>query len=625
MNLSSAPYLRPLRRLLLPYLSQEPAARLIRQTARQQWRLLSINLLSNLTQAFCEASTLGVVFLSVEVLSAPSTGFDWSSTPVEGWTAAVEFLNGLPSTALFITLLVIAVLLKALQVFSEYITNVSISYFGARCRALITADIHTQVLALDFPCVSQYKVGDLTDYAREGPEALRIQIEVSSNLILGLLLSSTYLIVLVRLSSWLLLAVILLGIFIALLQAYLLPRIRSGSFDLTQSIVDISTRITEDFQGMRLLHTSGQLSAADLRLRSNMSMLERRLREQARRLAVIGPFAGFLPILAIAIIAALSLIFFGGKGTILPSLVTFVLALQRLTQRLSMIATTFNQLADNSGRLARLNEILSPSGKQFRRQGGITFSKLCRNICFDRVSLQYGPEQPPSLIDISFSLPKGSMLALVGPSGAGKSSIADLFTGLYTPTSGSILIDDIPLNLLDISSWQQRLGVVSQDTFLFNASIAENIRFGSPGFSITQIKAACQAAQANSFIEDLPSGYDTLVGERGYRLSGGQRQRLSLARAILREPELLILDEATSALDSQSELLVQQAIEKFERNHTVLVIAHRLSTIVRANQILVLNAGRIVEQGTHAQLLSQRGLYSELWIQQSKPNIPLVP
>ena len=456
MNLSSAPYLRPLRRLLLPYLSQEPAARLIRQTARQQWRLLSINLLSNLTQAFCEASTLGVVFLSVEVLSAPSTGFDWSSTPVEGWTAAVEFLNGLPSTALFITLLVIAVLLKALQVFSEYITNVSISYFGARCRALITADIHTQVLALDFPCVSQYKVGDLTDYAREGPEALRIQIEVSSNLILGLLLSSTYLIVLVRLSSWLLLAVILLGIFIALLQAYLLPRIRSGSFDLTQSIVDISTRITEDFQGMRLLHTSGQLSAADLRLRSNMSMLERRLREQARRLAVIGPFAGFLPILALAIIAALSLIFFGGTGPSLPSLVTFVLALQRLTQRLSMIATTFNQLADNSGRLARLNEILSPSGKQFRRQGGITFSKLCRNICFDRVSLQYGPEQPPSLIDISFSLPKGSMLALVGPSGAGKSSIADLFTGLYTPTSGSILIDDIPLNLLDISSWQSR-------------------------------------------------------------------------------------------------------------------------------------------------------------------------
>jgi ATP-binding cassette, subfamily B, bacterial MsbA len=622
LTLLSHPYLRPLRRLLLPYLSQQPAARLIRQTARQQWRLLSINLLSNLTQAFCEASTLGVVFLSVEVLSAPTTGFDWSSTPLKDWTAAVELLNGLPSTALFITLLVIAVLLKALQVFSEYITNVSISYFGARCRALITADIHTQVLALDFPCVSQYKVGDLTDYSREGPEALRLQIEVSSNLILGLLLSSTYLIVLVRLSSWLLLAVILLGIFIALLQAYLLPRIRSGSFDLTQSIVDISTRITEDFQGMRLLHTSGQLSAADLRLRSNMSMLERRLREQARRLAVIGPFAGFLPILAIAIIAALSLLFFGGKGTILPSLVTFVLALQRLTQRLSMIATTFNQLADNSGRLARLNEILSPSGKQFRRQGGKTFSKLCRNICFDRVSLQYAPEQPPSLLDISFSLPKGSMLALVGPSGAGKSSIADLFTGLYTPTSGSILIDDIPLNLLDISSWQQRLGVVSQDTFLFNASIAENICFGSSGFTFAQIKAACQAAQADSFIEDLPSGYDTLVGERGYRLSGGQRQRLSLARAILREPELLILDEATSALDSQSELLVQQAIEKFERNHTVLVIAHRLSTIVRANQILVLNAGRIVEQGTHAQLLSQKNLYSELWNQQSKPNIP---
>ena len=212
------------------------------------------------------------------------------------------------------------------------------------------------------------------------------------------------------------------------------------------------------------------------------------------------------------------------------------------------------------------------------------------------------------------------MLALVGPSGAGKSSIADLLTGLHAPNRGQILIDDIPLDHLDLASWQQRLGVVSQDTFLFNDTIGENIAFGTPGVTRTQIKAACDAAQAASFIESLPLGYDTLVGERGYRLSGGQRQRLSLARAILRDPELLILDEATSALDSQSELLVQQAIERFERSHTVLVIAHRLSTIVRADQILVLDRGRIQQRGSHSQLLSEAGLYSDLWAQQSFVN-----
>jgi ATP-binding cassette subfamily B protein/subfamily B ATP-binding cassette protein MsbA len=387
---------------------------------------------------------------------------------------------------------------------------------------------------------------------------------------------------------------------------------------VTQAQVAISSRITEDFQGLRLLHSSGQLEAADQRLRSGMGALERQLRGQARRLAVVVPFSSFLPILAIAVIAALSLLLFGGRSTgVLPSLVTFVLALQRLNMRLSGLASTANGLADNSGRLERLNEILSPEGKQFRRMGGTPFVALERKISFEAVGLQYAPELPPALSDISFSLPKGRMLALVGPSGAGKSSIADLLTGLYAPTEGQILVDGVEISSLDLASWQQRLGVVSQDTFLFNATIAENIAFGTPGVTPTQIELACQAAQAAGFIEALPKGYKTQVGERGYRLSGGQRQRLSLARAILRDPELLILDEATSALDSQSERLVQEAIERFEHNHTVLVIAHRLSTVVQADQILVLEGGRVIQRGAHSSLLAEGGLYRQLWQQQA--------
>ncbi len=219
-----------------------------------------------------------------------------------------------------------------------------------------------------------------------------------------------------------------------------------------------------------------------------------------------------------------------------------------------------------------------------------------REIRFERVGLQYAPELPPALNDISITLPRGQMLGLVGPSGACKSSIADLLTGLYAPTQGEILINDTPLEQLELASWQHRLGVVSQDTFLVNATIATNITLGTPGATLSQRKAACQAAQAAGFIESLPKRYDTLVGERGYRLSGGQRQRLSLARAILRDSELCILDEATSALDSQSEQLMQEAIERFERNHTVLVIAQRLRTIAAADQILVLDQGRVVER-----------------------------
>lgn len=611
--------------LLAPIFSEEPASMLIRQTARQQWRLIAVNLTSSLIEAFSEGATLGVIFLAVEVLSrSGSQGFDWSSNAlVAWWPGAAVWLNSLSATSVFITLLAIAVLLQALQSFTRFLGLVSVGYFAARCRALVTARIHSQVLRFSFPCASAYKVGDLTDYAAQGPEAIRLQIELSSGLVVGVLLIATYLAVLVGLSPWLLLAVAVMGGLITALQKRLLPRIRAGSQAVSRAQVAISSRITEDFQGLRLLHTSGQLEQADQRLRSGMGELEQQLRAQVRRLAVVGPFSSFLPILAIAFIAALSLLLLGGRSTgVLPSLVTFVLALQRLNVRLSGLADTANRLADNSGPLERLNQILSPAGKQFRSTAGVPFTALQKGIRFEHVGLSYTEDLPPALENITFDLPKGQMLALVGPSGAGKSSIADLLTGLYAPSAGRIWIDDQPLQELKLDSWQQRLGVVSQDTFLFNATIAENIAFGTSGASQARIEAACQAAQAAGFIESLPQGYDTLVGERGYRLSGGQRQRLSLARAILRDPELLILDEATSALDSQSERLVQEAIERFERNHTVLVIAHRLSTIVRADQILVLEGGRVVQMGRHSSLLAEEGLYQQLWQQQSQAGQP---
>jgi subfamily B ATP-binding cassette protein MsbA len=606
--------------LLQTFRGQEPASRLIRQTARQQWRLIVVNLLSSVVESLSEGATLGVVFLAVEVLSAPEgSRFNWASKPLIGaMPAMAAWLTGLPVTRLFLSLLALALLLQGLQSLTRYVNQVSVGYFAARCKALVTTRIHSQVLSLSFPCASGYKVGDLTDYASVGPEAIRIQIEQISALLVGLLLCATYLAVLVRISSWLLLAVLIMGGLITLVQKVLLPRIRAGSKAVAQSQVAIISRITEDFQALRLLHSSGQLDAADQRLWAGMGELENQLRGQARRMAVVGPFSSFLPIFAITSIAALSVLLLGGRSNgVLPGLVTFVLALMKLNGRISILAINFNYLADNTGRLQRLNAILSPDGKQYRRLGGRSFKELREAIRFDSVALRYAPELPPALSDISFTLPKGQMLALVGTSGAGKSSIADLLTGLYAPTAGRILIDDTPLEQLLLSNWQQRLGVVSQDTFLFNATIAENIAFGTPGATRAMIEAACSAAQAVSFIESLPMAYNTIVGERGYRLSGGQRQRLSLARAILRDPELLILDEATSALDSQSERLVQEALEQFERNHTVLVIAHRLSTIVRADQILVVDRGRISQHGTHDSLMEEGGPYRNLWMIQS--------
>ena len=606
--------------LLAPLLSQEPAAGLIRSTARQQWRLMLLNIVTTLVAAFSEGATLAVIFLAVDLLSRPvskagASAINWASNPLIGrFPELVETLSGLPRTPIFLTLLGLAVLLQALQSLTTYLNGVSVAYFSARCSATVTARIHSQILAFTYPCASQYRVGDLTDHAGQGPQAVVIQIAQTSQFLILTLLTALYLAVLIALSPWLLLVAVSLAGVIWLVQQQLLPRIERQAQRVTLNQLAISTRITEDFQALRLLHSSGQLEAADRELRSRMGDLERGMRRQSLLLNIIGPFSSFLPIAAVAIIGSLSLVVFGARSTgVLPSLVTFVLALQRLNIRLAGIAGTFNALSENSGRLERLNQILSPTGKQFRRQGGVPFSGLTTGIRFDSVGLRYSDDLPFALTAIDLEIGRGQTVALVGASGAGKSSIADLLVGLYRPSAGKILIDEHDLEDLELGSWQRRLGVVSQDTFLFNASLAENIAYGCPWASTADIATAAEAAQARGFIEALPDGFDTLVGERGYRLSGGQRQRISLARAILRKPDLLILDEATSALDSQSERLVQQAIERFERQHTVLVIAHRLSTIVNADLICVMAHGRIVERGHHRELLARHGRYGELW------------
>ena len=376
--------------------------------------------------------------------------------------------------------------------------------------------------------------------------------------------------------------------------------------------------IAEDIQGLRLLHSTAQLESANESLQQNLLLLEQSLRSQAPKLSLLNPVSSFLPIFAITLILAASLFIIGNNGYLLASLVTFVLALQRLTIRVNMIAAITNALADNSGRIKRLNYILSDEDKSFRRIGGVVFKKLEFGLRFESVSLRYSSDLPYAIKNLSFSLPKGHTLAFVGPSGAGKSSIADLISGLYEPTDGSILIDNQNLNVLDIKSWQMRLGTVSQDTFLFNKTISENVSFGVPSATPAMIKDACVSAQIHDFIQSLPEGYSTLVGERGFRLSGGQRQRLSLARAFLREPELLILDEATSALDSKNERLVQDAISRFNKSNSIIVIAHRLSTIVNADQILVMDSGSLVQSGTHTELVSCDGPYLNLWKMQSQ-------
>ncbi|MBA3403731.1 MAG: ATP-binding cassette domain-containing protein [Gemmatimonadaceae bacterium] len=296
-------------------------------------------------------------------------------------------------------------------------------------------------------------------------------------------------------------------------------------------------------------------------------------------------------------------------------LIAFLLYALRLLQPLKQLSQMPTTAQSSLAAAERLFEIFDSPSEEQTDTGTRTEASLNREITFDDVTFAY--DDAAVLSRISFTARKGEVIALVGPSGAGKSTLVDLVPRFYEVTSGRILLDGVDVRDIRLPALRALTGIVSQDTVLFNDTVRGNIAYGAPGqYSAAQIEAAAQAANAHAFITGLPDGYDTLLGERGTRLSGGQRQRLAIARALLTDPPLLILDEATSALDTESERLVQEAVDRLLRGRTVFVIAHRLSTVVHADQILFLDRGEILERGTHAELLAARGAYHRLYSMQ---------
>jgi ATP-binding cassette, subfamily B, bacterial MsbA len=292
-------------------------------------------------------------------------------------------------------------------------------------------------------------------------------------------------------------------------------------------------------------------------------------------------------------------------------LITFMIMVMRLLPPLKQMSQMPTVAQQSLAAAERLFAVLDQPTETHLDRGTRVAEGLREGIEFDRVTFAY--DQEPVLQDISFKARRGDVVALVGASGAGKSTLVDLIPRFYQPTSGRITLDGVDTNDIKLDTLRALTGVVSQDTVLFNDTVFRNIAYGAAGTRTREdvIKAA-RDANAHDFIMELPEGYDTVLGERGTRLSGGQRQRLAIARALLTDPPILILDEATSALDTESERLVQEAIERLLENRTVFVIAHRLSTVAHANLILVLDRGRVVERGTHDELLKRRGVYHRL-------------
>jgi subfamily B ATP-binding cassette protein MsbA len=297
-----------------------------------------------------------------------------------------------------------------------------------------------------------------------------------------------------------------------------------------------------------------------------------------------------------------------------------------------MIAPVFQivnigtQLTEAFAGLDRTNEIMSELEENKSPERTEKMPPIKGTVRFDNVEFAYEPEKPV-LHGISFLAEPGTVTALVGSSGSGKSTIISLICAFHSPTKGRVLVDDVDLAHVDLNTYRSQLGVVLQDSFLFDGTIRENIMFSRPDATEEQFLFACRTARVDEFAERFPEAYETIVGERGVKLSGGQRQRLSIARALLAEPRILILDEATSSLDSESEAMIQAGLTQLMEGRTTFVIAHRLSTIRRAEQILVVEQGLIVERGNHAELFAMGGRYFDLYTRQHglEANLFLAP
>ncbi|MBN1825939.1 MAG: ABC transporter ATP-binding protein [Candidatus Eisenbacteria bacterium] len=379
-----------------------------------------------------------------------------------------------------------------------------------------------------------------------------------------------------------------------------MARITSSLQETITGIRIVKAFATEEYEGARFRGYTGDYFNSFLRF---------------RRFAVLAsPVAEQL-----GVVGSVIVLWYGGRQVIAGAglgpegFFLFLAAVLNMMQPIRKLSHTNTVVQQGISAATRIFQLLDTPPEP-RPEEGRRAAAVRESILYDHVSFLYdGSDGAPALRDVTLEIPSGAMVALVGPSGAGKSTLADLLPRFHDPTEGRILLDGVDLRTFDLASLRGIMGIVTQETILFNETIGDNIAYGRADIPRTRIEEAARAANAADFIERLPEGYDTVVGDRGVRLSGGERQRLAIARAILQNPPILILDEATSSLDAESEALVQDAVEKLVRDRTTLVIAHRLSTILRAHRIAVLERGRLIQQGTHGALLREGGVYRKLF------------
>ena len=571
---------------------------------------------SMILAALLDGAGIGLTIPFLQLLLSENDSFNFPALPFspDGGLWLTQQPKGM-LLALFSLVLLASVLLKS--VFS-YFAEDGTTIYTQNIISLFRKRLYEKYLHAPIAFFDNEKMGTLSNMLGEVNN-----ISILLSWVIGLAISVTILtayIATMLLVSWqLTLLIVLLISGIGLGLSRLLSNLKPLGKAEYQAREALHVRFLDTLAGVRIVQSYATQDFELKRFNQLCDVVRDRAVLSSKKMRLIDPLTEIATMTVALLILVCSYNLLISKGLLGTSeLLAFMLALIKILPVTKRINAGRGAIQQFSPSLAMVINTLSSEKSQVPSSGTREFTRLQKGITFRNVSFAYN-NRSKVLEDFNLEIPCGKTVALVGASGAGKSTVAVLMPRFYDVTSGSIEIDGQDVRNYDLTSLRQRIGTVSQDTYIFNTSIRDNIAYGLEDVSDERVMEAARLANADEFIRQLPESYYTLVGDRGVQLSGGQRQRISIARAILRDPDILILDEATSALDSQSERLVQEALERLRQNRTVIVIAHRLSTIRSADCIVVMEKGRIIESGRHDQLLKNKGTYWSFHDVQSVP------
>jgi subfamily B ATP-binding cassette protein MsbA len=501
-----------------------------------------------------------------------------------------------------------------LQSIFSFVHRLSLAYVGENAVVDIRVEIYSHLQALSLRFFGDYRTGEIV--SRITNDTSLLQSAITDDLV-ALLRQGITLIgaaILLFWLDWRLTVIILLGIpFITLTMVWLGRKIRRESKAVQDALAKSASVVEETTAGVRIVKSFTRERYEIERFSRAVNEIYTAAMQRAKISATLGPIIGFLAFASITIT-----LWFGAYEVIqgqltAGDLVAYLIYTMMVAAPIASLAGLYARFQGAIGATERLFDLLDEEADIISEPDAILLPVLRGEVRFEGVSFTYS-EDFPVLRDVSFEAQPGQVIALVGPSGAGKSTLVSLIPRFWDVDQGRVFIDGHDLREVNLVTLREQIGIVPQETILFSDSVFANIQYGKLDATREEIEAASRAANAHDFIlNDLPEGYETEVGERGVKLSGGQRQRVAIARAILKDPRILILDEATSSVDTQTERVIQEALARLLHGRTAFIIAHRLSTITRADKIIVIDQGEIIEQGTHQELLAQQGHYYRLY------------